>query len=156
MRKILLLVAAIAITGFAGLLPFRGTDVAKLHPVEVLVVYEAGEMVNIETDTGLLGIGESVGKTIENLKLVAAGEIFLDTANYVLIGENSILLLNELYDFLRPACQVYIFSGRGEWTNVAEYLETHPSIITLLSYRQGKGEIPKIVVKGEDYRIATS
>ncbi len=156
MRKMLLCVAAIAIIGFAKLLPFQGTDVGKLHPVEVLTVSVDGNGITVETDTGLNGTGETVDKAIKNLKQTSAGEIFLETANYVLVSEESRHLLNALYDFLRPACQVYVFTGDGQWDNVAKYLESHPSGVSLLGYRQGMENIPKLSVHGEDYKIDRS
>ena len=156
MRKMLLCIAAIAITGFTGLLPFNGTDVGKLHPVEVLAVSIADEGITVVTDTGLHGIGETMEKAIENMKLTSAGEIFLETANFLLVSEESIHLLDGVSVFLRPACQVYVFSGYGKWDNVAKYLESHPSNVTILSYRQGMTNIPKLSVQDEDYKIDRS
>lgn len=156
MRKMMLCIAAIAITGFAGLLPFFGTDVGKLHPVEVLVVTAKGDGITVETDTGLHGAGITVEAAIENLRLTSAGEIFLDTANYLLLSGESVHLLNGFSGFLRPACQVYVYSGDGKWDNVAKYLESHPSNVTILGYKQGKTDVAKLSVHGEDYKIVES
>lgn len=156
MKKMILYAGAIAVIGFAGMLPFRGTDVGRLHPVEVLVVSAFEEKIIVETDTQLRGTGETIIQAIENLKLTSAGEIFLDTANYVLVTAEAKPLLGELYTVLRPACQVYEFSGTGKWDNVAKYLESHSSNVTLLSYRQGKENVPKLAVSGEDYKIDRS
>lgn len=156
MRKMLLCIAVIAITGFAGLLPFHGTDVGKLHPVEVLVASKVGERITVETDTGLNGTGKTMDQAIENLKLTSAGEIFLETANYLLVSEEGIHLLDGFSTVLRPACQIYVFKGDGKWDNVAKYLESHPSGVTLLGYRQGMTNIPKLSVHGEDYKIDRS
>ncbi len=156
MRKMMLYAAAIAVIGFVGLLPFRGTDVGKLHPVEVLVVSVSNNGIVIETDTQLRGTGETLVAAIEDINLTSAGEIFLDTANYVLVSSESKPLLAELYNYLRPACQVYEFSGRGKWDNVAKYLESHPSDLTVLGYRQGKTNVTRLIVSGEGYRIVKS
>lgn len=153
MRKTMLSVVIISIVAFAGLLPFQGTDVGKLHPIEVIIVSCDKELISVETDTGLRGTGGSVDVAINELKIASAGEIFLDTANYVLINENNMHILNELFRYLRPACQVYVFSGNGVWDNVAKYLEAHPSDVTLLSYKQRSDGIPKLFADGEDYRI---
>ena len=153
MKKMILCIAAIAITGFVGLLPFNGTDVGKLHPVEVLAISAEAEMIVIETDTGLRGMGKTMEKTIENLKITSAGEIFLETANYVLVKKDCVYLLDGLFHLLRPACQIYVYQGDGKWDNVSEYLESHPSCVTLLNYRQGMKNIPQLSAYGEDYKI---
>ena len=156
MRKMLLCVVAIAIVGFIGWLPFAGTDVGKLHPVEVLTVSISGEQITIETDTGIRVTGDSLSAAIEDLKLASAGKIFLDTANYLLVNDEGIGLLPELFALLRPACQVYIFAGSGKWERVAKYLESHPSDVTLLGYMQGMKDIPKLSIQGEEYKIDRS
>ena len=156
MKKMMLCVALIALTGFSGRLPFSGTDVGKLHPVEVLAVSAAEDEIRIETDTGVAGMGETVDKAIENLKLLAAGKIFLETANYLLVQEDCIHLLDDFFGLLRPACQVYAYAGDGRWDGVAKYLESHPSGVTLLGYRQGIKEIPKLLAQGEEYQIDRS
>lgn len=156
MRKMMLCTIAIAIIGFAGLLPFNGTDVGKLHPVEVLVLSDDGETVVLETDTGLRGTGNTMEQAIENLRRTSAGEIFLDTVNYALVTKGSEYLIDMLYDYLRPACQIFVFTGDAQWDEIAKYLESHPSKVTILGYRQGMRRIPELVVKGEDYKIEKS
>lgn len=156
MRKMMLCIAAIAMTGFVGLLPFTGTDVGKLHPVEVLAVSVSDEQITVETDTGLEGTGKSLKAAIEDLKQTSAGKIFLETANYLLVNEDGISLLPELFALLRPACQVYISAGSGKMDKVSKYLESHPSDVTLLRYMQGMENIPKLSLQGEAYKIDRS
>lgn len=156
MKKMMLCIAAIAITGFVGLLPFTGTDVGKLHPVEVLAVSVADERIKVETDTGITGTGKSLEAAIEDLKQTSAGKIFMETANYLLVNEDGISLLPELFALLRPACQVFIFAGSGKMENISKYLESHPSNVTLLRYMQGMQNIPKLSFQGEAYKIDRS
>ena len=156
MRKMMIWAAAIALTGFTGLLPFSGTDVGKLHPVEVVIASVKDGIICVETDTGVCGTGETTQKAIEDLKRLAAGKVFLETANYLLVREDSIYLLDTFYDLLRPACQVYVFAGNGEWEDVSNYLESHLSRMTLLRYRQGFRDIPRLFVQGEGYQIEGS
>ena len=156
MRKMMLCIAAIAITGFVGLLPFSGTDVGRLHPVEVLAVSAADERIKVETDTGITGTGKSLEAAIEDLKQASTGKIFMETANYLLVNEDGISLLPELFALLRPACQVFIFAGSGKMDNISKYLESHPSNVTLLRYMQGEKDIPQLSFQGEAHKVDRS
>lgn len=153
MKRMLLFAGLIAVTSFLGLMPFEGTDVGKLHPVEVMVVSCVEELIVFETDTGVRGIGKTVDEAIEDLKCASTGMIFLDTVNYVLVHNDVEYMIDLLYGHLRPACQVYTFAGDGKWRNLARYLESHPSNVTLLEHRQGMRDVPGLVIRGEDYII---
>lgn len=154
MKKTVLCFLAITIVSVAGFLPFKGTDVSKLQPVEVLVLQYKDGLYTISGEDGLIGYGEDVLSALEDLKATASGEVFLETANYLLISENCLACIAELSDFLRPACQLYQLDGEGVLDSVAKYLESHPSNVTLLSYRQNMSQIPRLIVQGEVYRIA--
>ena len=153
MKKMMLCVALIAIISFTGLLPFDGTDVGKLYPVEVLIVTTTPGMITIETADGLYGTGDTVASAIENLKSTSSGIVFMDTANYLLLNNDNEELLDSLYAYVRPACQVFRFDGSGEWKGVAKYLESHSSSVTVLSYRQGKKNLPRLMLSGEGFKI---
>lgn len=153
MKKMLLFIVLIGAISFAGFLPFDGTDVAKLHPVEVLAVNCKNGNFTIKTDTGIVGIGTNVDMAIRDLKLAAPGEIFLDTVNYILVGKECAHVASAFCNYLRPACQIYIFEGEGELGQIAKYLENHPSDATILSYRQGDALVTGIVIDGEGYRV---
>lgn len=153
MKKVLMCVLLIGGIGIAGFLPFNGTDVAKLHPVEVLVVNHIDGKYIIKTDTGMVGIGADADAAIEDLKLTAPGDVFLETANYILVGKECAHISVLFYDYLRPACQVYILDGDGELKKIARYLENHPSEATILSCRQGVASPTKLVIDGEVRRV---
>ena len=153
MKKVLLLIIAIIIAGMAELLPFGGTDIAKLHPVEVVLITNRGGAVYVEADTGIFGSGENMQLALSDLILSASGSVFLETANYVLIDERYPGLLKEIGDYFRPACQLYYYAGEGKLNNIGKYLETHPSTASVLTYRQGGSKISHILIDGEEYRI---
>ena len=154
MKKMLLYALAIIFICFSDMLPFAGTDVAKLHPVEVLIVRRESELLSISTDSGLTGFGADIPQALSDLKVAAPGEILLETANYVLLAPECADVLDMLFAYLRPACQVYYFEGTGELAEVAKYLQSHPSDATLLTCKRGETEIPTLIVQGEVYRIA--
>lgn len=154
MKKAIVYLAAITVIATTGILPFDGTDVEKLHPVEVLVFQYNKGMLSVTTDSGLSGFGTDVRQVFEDLKLAAPGEIFLDTVNYVLLAPNCINEISSLYFYLRPACQVYLFEGEGKFTNIGEYLESHASNATILDCIRGESKIPLLTIQNEVYRIA--
>ncbi len=154
MKKLVLWVLVIGAICIADMLPFTGTDIAKLHPIEVLVVKRENAILSVSTDSGLTGFGTDVQQAISDLKLAAPGEVFMETANYVLLTSECTDAIDGLFAYIRPACQIYLFEGEGEWSNVAKYLESHPSDATLLACRRGETQIPKLIVEGEEYRLA--
>ncbi|MBE6944122.1 MAG: hypothetical protein E7453_07705 [Ruminococcaceae bacterium] len=153
MKKVLLLAAVIIIAWMVRLLPFSGTDIGKLHPVEAVLITNRDGVVYVETDTGIFGSGENMALALSNLILSASGSVFLETANYVLIDWRYPELLQEIGNYFRPACQLYYYTGVGKLNNIGKYLETHPSTASILTHRQGGSEISHIVIEGEEYRI---
>ncbi len=153
MKKTLIFAFAIGFVLLADLLPFAGTDVAKLHPVEVLIVKREEEKLSISTDSGFTGFGQDIEGAFADLKEVVPGKVLLETANYVLLTGECADELDALFAYLRPACQVYYIEGTGDMKNIAKYLQSHPSDATLLTCKQGKTEIPTVITQGEVYRI---
>lgn len=133
-----------------GGLSSAGTDVVKLQPVEVVVVQKE-EKIRIQTDAGNWGVGNSLEEAIENLHTVTPAEVFLDTAEYVLIKQNCVNLLPELMGYLRPSCAVCLLEGEALPEGVAQFLQIHQPGITLLEYRAGITNIP--VLKENEGRM---
>jgi hypothetical protein len=71
MKKTVFCFLAIAIVSAAGFLPFKGTDVSKLQPVEVLVLQYKDGLYAISGEDGLIGYGEDVLSALEDLKATA-------------------------------------------------------------------------------------
>ena len=154
MKKLVLWALVIVVISVADMLPFTGTDVAKLHPIEVLIVQQNNGILSISTDSGITGFGKDVSQAISDLKLVAAGDVFLETANYVLLSPGCEDVIDTLFAYIRPACQIYLFEGEGNWSQVAKYLESHPSKATLLACKRGEPYIPKIIIQEGEFRLA--
>ena len=62
-------------------------------------------------------------------------------------------MLAEIFEFIRPACQIYIYEGNGKMEDIAKYLENHPSGVTALRYKQGNSNVPEIMSKDGRYKI---
>lgn len=128
-----------------------GTDVGKLQPVQVVRVSSAAGQVLIETDTGNWGIGETLKNAFEDMKETASAEIFLDTADYLIVDERCRELLTALTAYLRPSCAVCVGDGEVDMEKIGEFLEYHKPELTLSRYQAGETDLP--VLRTEDGRM---
>lgn len=138
-----LAIAALAALGFA---PFQGTDVAKLNPVEVVRASEEDGYVLVETDGGDIGVGTDAKSAFADLKRKASGEMFLETADYLLLDPELTDQIAAFGAFLRPACAVCLELGEADMEVVSRFLGTHKPEVTLLDIRAGEKELPALMV----------
>ena len=134
MKKWLLLIGALAAVGFLSRLPHPARDIAELKPVQAVYLYKDGENLCIETDTGDAGAGESLSEAAADLSARADGEIFLDTAEFLLLSPE-VVISPDFYTHLRPACKVCYTETVPDLAAAAEYLAAHPPEITLARLR---------------------
>ncbi len=130
------LLAGVALS-FLGGKSSAGTDVAKLQPVEVVYVARADDRIRIITDTGDSGMGEDLQAAIAKLQATTPAEVFLETAEYLLVDSECWDLLDELTEVLRPSCRVCVLDGDLEPETVGAYLRIHRPVVTLRKYRAG-------------------
>lgn len=132
--------------------PAAKTDVGELLPVELLYIYYSNEgTLCVETDTGDFGTGETLDRALSDLKATASGNIFLDTADYLVITKEAAPLLPQLWKILRPATQVCL--GAGADAGAAKFLSAHKPGVTLNDVRAGMGILPVLTWTGERYRL---
>ncbi len=153
MKKWLFYVAAVVLVAALGYMPFSGSDVAVLQPVELIFVDHKDGAVTVQTDTGDMGKGKTLEQAFADLKSTTAGEVFLDTADFLLIGTNGTILLQELTQILRPACKVCIVQEQVDLKEAAEFLRIQSENVTLQQYRTGKGSIPHLIMDEERLRL---
>ena len=84
-----------------------------------------GETVFVVTDTGDAGQGKTVDAAFENLEETTAGVIFLDTADYLLIGRTAIYDAEGLARYLKPTIDVCIAGKEIDPVQAAEHLAVH-------------------------------
>lgn len=149
MRRWIIYGAAVALALL--LAPEPRTDVGELLPVELLYVYKEGDALCVETDTGDFGTGESLNKALEDLKGTAPGTVFLDTVDYVIVTGQTIELLPQLWERLRPAAQVCL--GLGADAGAAAFLGAHEPGVTLNDIRSGRRVPPILSRIGERYQL---
>lgn len=126
-----------------------GTDVGKLDPAQVLRVNETAGYVTIGTDMGQLGQGRELAEAVEDMKRTAAGQVFLDTAEYLLLTPSAEKRLPELARLLRPSCRICLIYGAMDLQAVADYLSAHEPELTLGDWKKNKSELPILIVKEE-------
>ncbi|MBR5529763.1 MAG: hypothetical protein IKU57_04745 [Oscillospiraceae bacterium] len=119
------------------LLPAKATDVGKLRPVQTIAVYKAGAAYVIETDTEDIGRGESLSAAIENLKATTPATIYLDTAQYLLVRDET--LLDMLKPYLKDTVRVCQFKGKPPMDQVSKFLSAHAEKVTLDNWEKGNG-----------------
>ena len=140
-RWVNFLLAIVAVVLFAST-PFRGTDIGKLSPVEVIWLSETEGEVYMETDVGDSGKGKSVQMALENMKRSASGTIFLETADYLILNINNEDLIEEVSALLRPSCMVCMASEIPDMEKVAAFLSAHEPELTLRQYQNNQSAIP--------------
>lgn len=124
-----------------------GVEISRLEPVELVRLTVEENIVSIETDTGGRGYGQDLDSAIENLHASSSAMVFLDTAEYLLLNDEAQRYLPQLYEVLRPACQVCVANGDLDLTEAAEFLETHSPKIKLLQCRAGERSLPTLYIQ---------
>ncbi len=155
MRKWSIYAVGAILLSVLGGVSFHKSDVAVLKPVEVLSVRKTEGAVTIETDTGDSGTGANLHEALEDLKETTAGDVFLDTVDYLLLARDAESLLQELSDVLRPGCGVCICVGDGKLEEVAPFLAAHPLSVSLGDCRAEPRRLPILLIQ-EEMRLVES
>lgn len=140
-RFILYIMVLAAVLG----LPAEGIDVGQLQPVELVSISKVRSEVVLETDTGDMGRGETVAEAFSDLKATTSGEVFLDTADYLLVKKGAEELVPELSAFLRKAVRLCWQEGETDLEAAAVYLRTHTPAATLKTFaKTGMMEVLRV------------
>ncbi len=115
-----------------------GIRLEELKPVQLVYVREENGQVILETDTGDTGEGGDFNCALENMKDRASGRIFLETAELLVLTENGVCCLPQIYEKLRPAAEVCLAEGELEPEAAAEFLTVHKPDVTLQQLRSGE------------------
>lgn len=115
---------------YAGILllaffaPVKRLDIAKLQPIEAVAVSTEGDTVILRTDTGDVGKGSTAKEALDDLKESASAVIYLDTARYLLIGENAEREAESLMREMKASVKKGEYRG-GDVKEEARYLDVH-------------------------------
>ncbi|MBR6376795.1 MAG: hypothetical protein IKS05_03410 [Oscillospiraceae bacterium] len=151
MKKLLFVLLAAAVLGTLGLLPFRAVDAAKLLPVKTIIVTKSGEEYTVDIGAGVRAVGRSLREALDRLREEVTGEVFLPTAEQVVItepGDEAVEAVAEESEF-RPAAGIYRTPEPfPDAKALGAYLESHPSNVTILDVRAALalGQRPRVPV----------
>ena len=134
MKKWLIPMAALAAVAVFSRLPHLARDIADLKPVRAVYIHMEGRTLHIETDTGDSGAGADLTESCADLRAKADGEIFLDTAEFLILDPK--VPITEAFDsLLRPDCRITFTDAAPDLEKAAAYLAQHPPILTLARLR---------------------
>lgn len=149
MKKILAYVAAL---GLLMLSPVEEADVGRLHPVEVVMISRDGDEIVMMTDTGDRGKGSDGLNALEDLKKTTPGTIYLDTAQYLLIGEGAEDVVEQLRSVLKKLVRVCKAENEVDLRDAAAYLSVHGDLPQLEVWKMGV-DLPKLTVVEKRLKI---
>lgn len=136
-------------------LPTPGRDAQMIKPVEVVCLSRGQQGVEIVTDTGAAGEGKTLRAALEDLHEQASEEIFLETADYLLVEEDCDDLLPEVMEVLRPSCVVCRYEGEPKMEQVGRFLRQHRPTLTLARYQAGERSLSLLKTDGRRMRLVS-
>ena len=134
MKKWLIPAAVLAAVAVFSRLPHPARDIADLKPVRAVYIHMEGRNFHVQTDTGDSGIGHDLTEACLDLRAEADGEIFLDTAEFLIL-DPEVPITGEIFDLLRPDCKVTFTDASPDLEKAAVYLSQHPPKLTLARLR---------------------
>ena len=148
MKRWILYLIVYAMAAMLGGRLFQGTDVAELSPVEAVWISAKAGKVEIETDMGDVGVGSNTAQALENMKATAQGRVFLETADYLIVEQGNEGLISQLWEILRPTCEVCVSMEKPDMKQAAEFLNTHKPGVDLKRLRYEQTALPLLKNRG--------
>ena len=130
MKKWLIPAIVLAAVAIFSRLPHPARDIADLKPVRAVYIHMEGRTLHIETDTGDSGAGADLTESCADLRAKADGEIFLDTAEFLIL-DPEVPITGEIFALLRPDCRVTFTDAPPDLEKAAAYLSQHLPKLTL-------------------------
>lgn len=149
--KTLISYALILLAAF--MLPVEKADVAQLRPIEVIYIDKNADAVILKTDTGDIGIGHDALSALENMKLTSPAVIYLDTAEYLLIGEGAQEAAKQLKGVLKNSVQLCETAANIELKDAAEYLPVHGDLPDFKDWEAGQ-KLPLLQLENDRIKIS--
>ena len=136
MRKLLY----VLILALLPLAPVQRLDVAKLEPVQTVAVSAENGQVIIQTDTDNKGVGTDVHEALKDLRTNTPGVIYLDTAEYLLVTESAIDLMEQLGGYFHSSVRVSLWDGQGSVEEASKYLSVREAGAKISHWRTVFGQ----------------
>ena len=125
------------LTAAALLFPARSVQLGKMKPVELIILRENAGEIELITDTGDSGTGGSVPAALRVLKETSSGNVYLDTAVYLLASKDAEMHISELKPYLKGKTLVAQVDGKVDAEKLAEYLAVHRPSVRLKDWTEG-------------------
>lgn len=160
MKKLLWLIAAVAIAAYLGVLPFKATDVADLIPARTAFLMKDGTQYSVDVGAGVRAVGSTLKEALTALQEQTAGTVYFGTCDQlVLMGDTTALLPEVAAEpEFRPAASVYTAAEQPDAEAVSAYLQNHHGDLTLGDVKAALAEgvavrPPQLVSVGGGFRI---
>lgn len=138
MKRVLWLLAALVAVWGLPRLAHPAVDIGKLEPVETILLVMEADGIRMETDTGAVGYGETLEAAVEDLRRSTPAEVYLDTANKLLIAGDAGAHWGSIMELFRPSCVVCRADREIDLQDATEYLSVHKPELTLNQLRAGE------------------
>ena len=136
MQKLWWLLTAAVVLAVFGASPFDPVDIAKLAPVQTMVISRVGGQVRVDCGEELAGQGDDLEQALEDLTAGASDEVFLATAQQiVVVGDDGLWTQLLRQDGLRPAARLYQTASAPKAEDITAYLLRDKTTATLLELR---------------------
>lgn len=135
--------------------PLEGVHLGMLRPVEVVMILREGNEVVILTDTEDMGRGADGLAALENLKATTPGNIYLDTAEYLLLTADTEAVAEQLRSKLRASVGLCTADKGIDLQLAAKFLPAHDKLPALKAWKQGE-KLPYLKTVGERLQLVKS
>ena len=108
--------------------------IADLEPVQTVAVYLDAGAVVLETDTGDLGTGATPAEALTDMKAHSPTVIYLDTAQFLLVGDGAEAHAEALRNHLHGSVRVASYNG-GDLADEAKYADLHNKLPRLRDWK---------------------
>jgi len=141
-----------AVIAASLLVPLERTDVGKLQPIELVAIYTDKNQVVLKTELGDMGAGRNVQDALEDMKQTVSGIIYLDTAEYLVVGPGGETYINQIREYLKDNVRICRTEGDPDLQTAAAYLDIHRPTIKLSQWSE-EGEMELLTVENERLRL---
>ncbi len=132
MKGWITILIAVVLTVVFGL-PFREYETQQLLPIKTLQAEYTPDGVRIVSEVAH-GEGATWTEAVADLRKNAAGDVFFDTAEQVVLTDLNLAYAAAQSGILRPSAQVYIFEELTDPEGLNAYLTAHPSDLQISDF----------------------
>ena len=142
------LLAVILLWGIP-VLPINRISLNVLEPVEIIFIGTKDQHISLQTDTGAEGNGDTMEEAFRDLMRKAKGNLFITTANTVVVDWRNQSFLLDAIAYIRPATSVYALEGEPDFEILIPYIRSHSSNVLIGEVLAGEKTIPFLKAEGD-------